>query len=369
MIGTLANDILCEYVSRGLWVFPPEPALRLCTDIAEFCIKNMPKFYPFNIRGLLLREAGATMAQEIGFSFCSAFTYINDLINRGLDIDQFGSRISFFFCTGLHFFEEAAKYRASRRIWARLIKERYNPKKDSSMFLRFTGSVGGSYYRVQEPENNIIRGAYGLLGNVLGGVQGMLHPALDEPFAIPTEKTAILALRTQQICAYETGVMDTVDPLGGSYYIETLTNQIEKEIIRIIEEIEGLGGAVKAIESGYMQRAIAEEAYRVALEEASGERVIVGINKFQGEAKKPEMRFHQTNPEAVSKQIKRLRRVKAERNNSEVSKALDKIKEAVDGTQNLMEPVIEAVKSYASVGEIMRVLKECYGEFKEPASI
>ncbi|MEM4724318.1 MAG: methylmalonyl-CoA mutase family protein [Candidatus Hadarchaeum sp.] len=236
--GTLSNDILCEYVSRGMWVFEPGPALKLATDVVEFCTKYMPKFYPFNIRGILMREAGASMVQEAGFAFSNAIAYVESAVGRGLQVDQFAKRISFFMATGTQIFEEAARYRAARRLWARIMKDRFAAEDPGSMLFRFTGTVGGSVYRAQEPENNLIRGAYGVLANVLGGVQGMLHPAMDEPFAIPTEETARLALRTQQICAYETGVTKTVDPLGGSYYVEALTDELEREIEKVIETID-----------------------------------------------------------------------------------------------------------------------------------
>jgi len=368
--GTLANDLLCEYVSRGCWIFPPSPSLRLSTDIVEYCRRNLPRFYPYNIRTILMREAGATGAQEVGFGFSNAITYIEEALKRGLNIDEFASRISFFFCGGPQIFEEAAKYRAARRLWAKLMKERFRAKKSASMLLRFTGIFGGSYYRAQEPEVNLIRGAYGLLGQVLGGAQGMLHPAMDEVFAIPTERTHRLALRTQQICAYETGIMKTVDPLGGSYYVEALTNQMEEEIIQVMKGIEDLGGAVKAIETGYMQRWIAEEAYRKAMEEESGERTIIGVNKFRvEEEEKMEMTFHKLNPEVVNKQLKRLEGVKAERNKREVQAALNKLQQAAKGEEKLMPYIIEAVKSYATIGEITNALKEVFGEYQEPVAI
>lgn len=367
--GTLANDLFCEYVSRGCWIFPPEPSLRLQTDIIEYVSKYMPKFYPYNIRGILLREAGASMAQEIGFTFASAIAYIESALNRGIDIDEFAPRISFFLCSDIHFFEEAAKYRAARRLWARIMKERFKAKKPASMFLRFTGIVGGSSYRVQEPEINLIRGAYGLLGPVLGGVQGMLHPAMDEPFAIPTEKTARLALRTQQVCAYETGVAKTVDPLGGSYYVEALTNDIEAEILKIMKEIEDRGGAQKAIETGYMQKEIAREAFRLAREEESGERVVVGMNKFQSDDKHRMMELHQADPTSVPRQIERLNQVRRERNNSKVKESLSKLYNAAKSSDNLMPYILDAVKTYATLGEITDTLKSVFGVFKEPASV
>jgi methylmalonyl-CoA mutase N-terminal domain/subunit len=368
--GTLSNDILCEYVSRGMWVFAANPALRLTTDVVEFCARDMPRFYPFNIRGVLMREAGATMVQEAGFAFSNAIAYIQGALERGLDIDSFGPRISFFFSTGTQIFEEAARYRASRRLWARIMKERFGAKDPSSMLFRFTGTVGGSAYRAQEPENNLIRGAYGLLANVLGGVQGMLHPAMDEPFAIPTEATARLALRTQQICAYETGVTKTVDPLGGSYYVEALTDELERETEKVIARIDEMGGAVKAIERGHMQQCIAEEAYRAAMEEKSGKRVVVGVNRFQGdrfEAKKAA--FHRFDPTILERQVDRLNQVRRARDNEAAARALTRLRDEARGKENLMPCLKEAVKTYASLGEIMETLKSVFGAFKEPVVI
>jgi methylmalonyl-CoA mutase, N-terminal domain len=368
--GTLSNDILCEYVSRGMWVFGPKPALRLTTDIVEYCTKNLPKFYPFNVRGIIMREAGASMTQEAAFAFSNTIAYIQEVLARGLDIDSFARRISFFFATGTQIFEEAARYRAARRLWARLMKERFGAKSEDSMLFRFTGTVGGSTYRAREPENNLVRGAYGLLANVLGGVQGMLHPALDEPFAIPSEETARLALRTQQICAYETGVTKTVDPLGGSYYVEALTDQIEEAIVKGMEEIEALGGAVAAVEQGYMQRRIAEEAYRIAREELSGERVVVGVNRFQADEKeKRKLAFHKWDRRMQDLQIQRLEQVRKDRDNGQCERALDGLRKAAQGEGNLLPPLIEAVKTYASIGEIMTALKEVFGVYKEPICI
>ncbi len=368
--GTLSNDILCEYVSRGMWVFGPKPALRLTTDIVEYCTKNLPKFYPFNVRGIIMREAGASMTQEAAFAFSNTIAYIQEVLGRGLDIDSFARRISFFFATGTQIFEEAARYRAARRLWARIMKERFEAKKPASMLFRFTGTVGGSYYRAQEPENNLIRGSYGLLGNILGGAQGMLHPALDEPFAIPSEETARLALRTQQICAYETGVTKTVDPLGGSYYVEALTDQIEQKIVLEMEKIEALGGAVAAVEQGYMQGCIAEEAYRMAKEELDGERVVVGVNRFQAEeGEKRKQDFHKWDPRMQERQIQGLDKVKRQRDDSRCRKALDDLRSAAEGQENLMPHLVETVKTYASIGEIMTVLKEVFGAYKEPICI
>ena len=372
LAGTISNDILCEYVSRGMWVFPPSPALRLSGDIVEYCARHLPRFYPFNIRGIIMREAGATMIQEAAFSFSNALAYIHEVTSRGLHVDDFARRISFFFATGLQIFEEAARYRAARKLWARIMKERLGAKNPRSMLFRFTGTTGGSYYRTREPLNNLVRGAYGLLGNILGGAQGMLHPAWDEPFAIPTEESAQLALRTQQILAYETGVTNVVDPLGGSYYVEALTKQYEQEIEEEIGKIDRMGGAVKAIEEGFMQEAIASEAYRMMREEKSGERVVVGVNRFIAEderREKREMKFHEPDPQVRQRQIDRLNQVRNERDEDAVKDCLDELKEKARGEENLIPHLIGTVKTYASIEEIMEALKEVFGTFEEPLNI
>jgi methylmalonyl-CoA mutase N-terminal domain/subunit len=365
--GTLANDLLCEYISRGTWVFPPGPALRLSTDIVEFCSRHLPRFYPYNIRGIIIREAGASMVQEGAYALANAIAYIEEALKRNLPIDDFAPRISFFFATRLQIFEETARYRALRRLWARMMKDRFGARNPNSMLLRFTGTVGGSTYRSREPENNLVRGAYGLLANILGGAQGMLQPALDEAYAIPTEHTARLALRTQQILAFETDVTKVVDPLGGSYFVEALTNQLEEAIAGEIQKVEDLGGAVKAIEMGYPQKAIAEEAYRFAREEERGDRIVVGVNKFKAEEEKKRLVLHRSDPQAVARQIQRTKEVKSSRNGGAVQEALDALSRAAETSENLMPYFIEAVKAYASLGEITSALTKVFGEFKEPS--
>ena len=369
--GTLSNDILCEYVSRGMWVFSPSPALRLTTDIAEYCTRHLPKFYPFNIRGIIMREAGANMIQEAAFSFSNAIAYIHEIISRGIKVDDFARRISFFFATGLQIFEEAARYRAARKLWARIMKERLGAKDPKSMLFRFTGSTGGSYYRTKEPMNNVVRGAYGLMCNILGGAQGMLHPAWDEPFAIPTEESSLLALRTQQILAYETDVTKVVDPLGGSYYVEALTKKYEQEIEDEIGKIDEMGGPVKAIEEGFMQKSIADQAYRMIREEKSGDRVVIGVNKFvdDGNQEKKEMKFHEADPMVRQRQIDLFDKVKSDRDEKAVEDCLDELREKARGTENLIPYLIKTVKNYASIEEIMEALKEVFGTFKEPLNI
>lgn len=364
--GTLSNDMLCEYISRGTWVFPPGPALKISADIVEFCTQYLPRFYPYNIRGIIIREAGASMVQEGAYALANAFAYIEEALKRNLNIDDFAPRISFFFATGLQIFEEAARYRALRRLWAKTMKERFGAKNPQSMLLRFTGTVGGSTYRAREPENNLVRGAYGLLANILGGAQGMLQPAMDEAFAIPTEYTARLALRTQQILAYETGITKVADPLGGSYFVEAMTNNLEGQIVQEIEKVASLGGAVRAIELGYPQRVIAEEAYRLAKEEESGQRIVVGVNKFRTEEQEKTLVIHQTDEQAAMRQIERTRAVKKMRDGGAVKKALNELCRAAEKKVNLMPYFIEVVKTYATVGEITATLKKVFGEYCEP---
>lgn len=372
LMGTISNDILCEYVSRGMWVFPPSPALRLAGDLVEHCTRHCPRFYPFNIRGIIMREAGANMIQEAAFSFSNALAYIREVMSRGIHVDDFGRRISFFFATGLRIFEEAARYRAVRKLWAKIMKERLGAQDPRSMRFRFTGTTGGSYYRSKEPLNNLVRGAYGLLANVLGGTQSMLHPAWDEPFAIPTEESALLALRTQQILAYETGITHVADPLGGSYYVEAMTKAFEGRIEEAIETVDARGGAVRAIEEGFMQQQIASEAYRVMEEESTGERPVVGMNLFVSEKSRPakqETAFHEADPLTLKRQMQRLDQVKRERDESRVQACLSELKEKAAGRENLMPCLVKTVKTYASLGEIMETLKEVFGEYQEPINI
>ncbi|MBI4308446.1 MAG: methylmalonyl-CoA mutase [Chloroflexi bacterium] len=369
--GTLANDLFCEYVSRGCYIFPPGPSLRLQTDVLEYCTRRLPRFYPYNIRGIIMREAGASMVQEMAFSFANAVAYVQAGIDRGLSVDDFGPRISFFFATGSEIFEEVAKYRASRRIWARTMKERFGAKKPQAMLLRFTATARGSIYEPVEPDNNVVRGAYAVLASALGGAQGMLHPALDEPFAIPTERTALLALRTQQVCAYETGIAKTADPLGGSYYVEHLTNEMEADILKLMQKIEEMGGAAKAIESGYMQKLIADEAFQWEQQRLAGEKVVVGVNKFQQErSTKTRMEFHKFDPTVRERQLQRLHQVKGERDPEAVQRTLAALQDAARKPDvNLIPPLIDAVTAYATVGETSEALKAVFGTFREPVVV
>ncbi len=364
LTGTLSNDILTEYIARGMWVFQPSLSLRLTADVAEYSARHVPGFFPFNVRGILLHEAGANPAQEIGITFSIACRYMDSLLERGIDIDDFGHRISFFFAEGLHIFEEAAKYRAARRLWAKIIREKYKAENRKSMLMRFTSTVGGSWYRAVDPELNLVRGAYGALGAVLGGTQAMLMPALDEPFAIPTEENARLALRIQQILAEETDVTSTVDPLAGSYFVESLTDRIEEEIKKVMDDIESLGGIVSGIETGRIKNWLEARAYRIKQEEDEGERVVVGVNKYQGELR--DIQIHRHDPEIAQRQISRTREVMENRDEGKVKEKLKALGEAAQSDENLVPYMIDAVRAYATLGEITGLLKGIFGEFKEP---
>ncbi|MEE8472956.1 MAG: methylmalonyl-CoA mutase family protein [Dehalococcoidia bacterium] len=366
--GILSNDLLSEFVSRGAWIFPVKPALRLTTDIIEYCIKHLPHFNPIVVRGFLIREGGGSMAYEMGYTFANAMTYIESALERGLDIDEVAPRISFFLATGTEFLEEAAKFRAGRRLWAKLMKEKYGAKKPASMMMRFMTMVCGSYYRREEPENNLVRGAYGILGAALGGLQGAIHPALDEAYALPTERTARLAIRTQQICAYETGVMDTVDPLGGSYYVEALTDRFQEEIQNVLGEVELMGGMTRAIEQGYIQKKLAEQAYQRSREEDSGQRVVVAMNKFPSEEGKREIEIHRPDDRVAREQMARLERVRAERDGDAVRRSLKLVEAAARGEDNILPSLIEAVGAYATIGEITETLTGVFGQFREPSA-
>jgi len=364
LTGTLSNDILTEYIARGMWSFPPAPSLRLMADVAEYSVKNVPGLYPFNVRGILLHEAGADPAHEMGITFAIARRYMDTLLERGLEPDDFAHRVSFFFAQGLHLFEEAAKYRAARRLWARIMRDDYKARNTKSMFLRFTSTVGGSWYRAVDPELNLIRGACGALGAVLGGTQAMLMPALDEPFSIPTERTAALALKTQQILAEETDVTYAVDPLAGSYFVEHMTDRIEEKIVEVMERIASEGGVIRGIETGVIKGWLQHRAYRIKAEEDRGERVVVGVNKHPGIARKIEL--HRHDPEIAKRQIGRLEEVRSKRDAGRVKRELERVREAAGSDENLIPHLMGAVREYASLGELTGVLKDVYGSFREP---
>lgn len=362
--GTVQNDILKEYIARGTYIFPPKPSMRLVTNIFEFCSKEVPKWNTISISGYHIREAGATAAQEIGFTLANAIAYVQAAINAGLDVDSFANRISFFFNSHNDLFEEVAKFRAARRLWARIMKERFNAKDKKSMMLRFHTQTAGSSLTAQQPDNNIIRTTIQALAAVLGGTQSLHTNAKDEALALPTENSAQVALRTQQIIAYESGVINTIDPLAGSFFVEALTDELEKDAEDYIKKIDELGGAPAAIEIGYIQKEIQKSAYQYQKDIEEGRRVIVGVNKFTIEEKEsPEIL--KIDPTIEKNQIEFLRKVKTERDNSLVKEKLKLLKEAAEGDANLMPYIIDAVRVYASIGEICNTLREVFGEYKE----
>ncbi|MCS7124627.1 MAG: methylmalonyl-CoA mutase family protein [Candidatus Bathyarchaeota archaeon] len=365
--GTVQNDILKEYVARGMYIFPPKPSMRLVTDIFEYCARHLPKWNPISVSGYHIREAGATAVQEVAFTFANAIAYVQAAIERGLDVDQFASGLSFFFAAHNNLFEEAAKFRAARRLWARIMRERFRAKNPASWMLRFHTQTSGVSLTAQQPLNNIIRVTLQALAAVLGGTQSLHTNSFDEALCLPSEQAVTIALRTQQIIAYESGVADTIDPLGGSYYVEYLTDQIEENAAEYIRRIDELGGAVAAIEKGFMQREIIESAYRYQKEVESRKRIIVGVNEFVSEEKTP-IKILRIDPEIEKKLVKRLNEVKRQRNNAKVGEALDKLRNAAEREdENLMPYIIQAVKEYATLGEICDVLREIFGEYKPPS--
>ena len=367
--GTVQNDVLKEYVARGTHIFPPRPSLRLAADLIAYCADQVPRWNPISISGYHMREAGASAVKEIAFTFANAIAYVEAARRRGLAVDTFAPRISWIFNTHNHFFEEIAKYRALRRMWAKIMRERFNAKDPRSWMLRTHTQTGGSTLMAQQPENNIIRAAIQALAAMLGGVQSMALSCFDEALALPTEQAQRIALRTQQIIAYESGAADTVDPMAGSYYVEALTDELERRATEELEAIEATGGAVEAIERGYMQRAIQEEAYAHQQEVEAGTRVVVGVNRFQDEGKSQPLQLYRTDPEAENAQVKSLEALRRERDSRSVSAALARLRDAALGEENLLPPILQAVKAYATVGEICGVLREVFGEYKAPTGL
>lgn len=363
--GTIQNDILKEYIAQKSWIFPPKPSMRIITDILEFCSKEVPRWNTISISGYHIREAGSTAAQELAFTLADGMAYVEAGIKAGLDVDDFAPRLSFFFNSHLDFFEEVAKFRAARRIWAKVMKEKYGAKKPESLRMRFHTQTAGCSLTAQQPENNIIRTAYEALAAVLGGTQSLHTNSMDEVLALPSEKAARIALRTQQIIAYETGVANTIDPLAGSYFIEKLTNEMEKEAYKYFNEIEKFGGVIPAINAGFFQREIANAAYEYQKKIEEQKKIIVGVNKFQEEEEGLEIELLKIDPEVEREQIKRLARLKSERNNDLVKKDLEELKEAARGTKNLVPLVLQAARDYVTEGEIISALKEVFGEYKE----
>ncbi len=367
--GTIQNDILKEYIARGTYIFPPRPSMRLITDTFEYCSKNIPKWNTISVGAYHIREAGASEVQEIAFAFANAMAYIDAAIKAGQKVDDFAPGISWIFTAGLDFFGEVAKFRAARRLWARIMKERYGASVPKAQMLRVHVHTAGSVLTAQQPLNNVVRITWQALSAVLGGIQSMACCAYDEAIALPTEESATLALRTQQLLAYESGVTDTIDPLAGSYYIETLTDKIEKEAYEYIDKIDRMGGAVAAIEQGYMQQEMAAHAYEYQHEVELGKRTVIGVNKFNDSKKLAEQDVLTADLSVGERQIARLEKMKAARDNEAVKAALEKLREAAKGTENLMPYLIDAVKTYATLGEICGVLREEFGEYKQSGSM
>lgn len=367
--GTIQNDILKEYIARGTYIFPPRPSMRLITDTFEYCSKNISKWNTISVGAYHIREAGASEVQEIAFAFANAMAYIDAAIKAGQKVDDFAPGISWIFTAGLDFFGEVAKFRAARRLWARIMKERYGASVPKAQMLRVHVHTAGSVLTAQQPLNNVVRITWQALSAALGGIQSMACCAYDEAIALPTEESATLALRTQQLLAYESGVTDTIDPLAGSYYIEALTDKIEKEAYDYIDKIDRMGGAVAAIEQGYMQQEMAAHAYEYQHEVELGKRTVIGVNKFNDSKKLAEQDVLTADLSVGERQIARLEKMKASRDNEAVKAALEKLREAAKGTENLMPYLIDAVKTYATLGEICGVLREEFGEYKQSGSM
>jgi methylmalonyl-CoA mutase N-terminal domain/subunit len=364
LTGTIQNDILKEYIARGTYIFPPRPSLRLTTDIVGWCSKEIPLFNTISISGYHIREAGATAAQEIAFTLANGCTYVEAAIRAGLDVDVFAPRLTFFFNASSDLLEEVAKFRAARRLWARLMKERFHAKKPASQMLRFHTQTSGSSLTAQQIDNNIVRVTLQALAAVLGGTQSLHTNSRDEALTLPTEDSARLALRTQQIIAHESGICNTVDPLGGSYYIEGLTDRIEHEASALIENIDRAGGMIAAIESGLVQRQIEEAAFEYQRQVDSGERVIVGVNQFQVQETVSPPVFR-VNTSVEKNEIKKLTEIRTKRNNQKVKDALACLEEAARGKDNVMPPILEAVHEYATLGEMCDVLRGVFGVYNE----
>lgn len=366
LTGTIQNDILKEYVARGTWIFPIEPSVRLIGDTIEYCANNIPKFNSISISGPHMREAGATAVQELAYTFGNAKAYINEVLRRGYNIDHFAPSLSFIFCNRDNFFEEICKYRAGRRLWARIMKEEYGARDPKSLMLRFAAGGGGLCMTKNQPKLNIARSALVGLSTVLGGAQSILLAAYDEAYAIPSAESARLALMIQNLLGEEVGVADTADPLAGSYFIEALTDEIEKKARETMEKIEAIGGMIKAIKEGYIQKELAREAYLEEMRIQTGEKVKIGINKYVvDEDEEDEMDLHQASPDTIEKQVERTRRVKAERDQGRTDEALIALADAAKGTENMMSYLINAVKAYATVGEIVATYKSVFGTYHE----
>ncbi|QCC52582.1 acyl-CoA mutase large subunit family protein [Halapricum salinum] len=360
--GTIQNDVLKEYIARNTYIYPPEPSMRIVTDIFEFAAAELPKFNPISISGYHVREAGSTAAQEIAFTLANAIEYVETALDAGLDVDEFAPQLSFFFASYNDIFEEAAKFRAARRLWASIVEERFDPDDPASKQLKFHTQTAGSTLTAQQIENNVVRVAYQALAAVLGGTQSLHTNGKDEALSLPTEQSVRTALRTQQILAHESGAADTIDPLAGSYYVESLTDDLEAEAREIIAEVDDRGGMREAIESGWVQRQIQDVAYERQQEVESGERIIVGVNEFTVDETQQDAAIEDVSEQQQQRQIERLEGVREEREDDAVASALAAVRDAAENGDNLMPPLIDAVKAYATTGEICDALRDVFGE-------
>ncbi|WP_306817979.1 acyl-CoA mutase large subunit family protein [Archangium lipolyticum] len=364
LAGTIQNDMLKEYIAQKEWIVGPRPAVRIVTDMIEFCTKNMPKWYPVSVSGYHIREAGATAVQELAFTLADGIGYVEECVKRGLDVDEVAPQLSFFWDVHNDFFEEVAKFRAARRIWAHVMRDRFGAKNPRSMQLKTHAQTAGVSLTAQQPYNNVVRTALQAFAAVLGGTQSLHTNSLDETYALPTEESVTIALRTQQLIAHESGADRVVDPLAGSYYVEYLTDEMEKRALEYIRRIDEMGGIIRAVEEQYPQKEIGESAYRFQREVEQGDRLIVGVNAFKSDRDAPIELLH-IDEKVAESQIARLQKVKSERDQAAVDAALAKVEAAARGTDNLMPPVLEAVKAYATLGEISDVFRKVWGAYRE----
>jgi methylmalonyl-CoA mutase, N-terminal domain len=361
--GTVQNDILKEYAARGTYIYPPQPSMRLVTDLFAYCRERIPRWNTISISGYHMREAGATAVQEVAFTLANGMAYVQAALDAGLAVDEFAPRLSFFFACHMNFFEEVAKFRAARRMWAKIMMDRFGTGDPRSLMLRFHTQTGGATLTAQQPENNIVRTGLEALAAVLGGTQSLHTNSFDEALALPSERAAKIALRTQQVIAHESGVPDTVDPLGGSYFVESLTSEIETRSWEYVEKIDGLGGAVPAIEAGWIQNEIHEAAYRIQEGVESGRRVVVGVNRWEEQEEEP-VELLRLDQDAVRRQVERLRELRAGRDQAAVDRALKEVEETAQGTDNLLHPMREALRLRATLGEVSDALRRVFGEHR-----
>jgi methylmalonyl-CoA mutase N-terminal domain/subunit len=361
--GTVQNDLLKEYAARGTYIYPPKPSMRLITDIFAYCGKHIPRWNTISISGYHMREAGSTAVQEVAFTLANGIAYVQAALDAGLGVDEFGPRLSFFFACHMNFFEEVAKFRAARRMWARIMSERFGAEDPRSLMLRFHTQTGGATLTAQQPENNVVRTTMEALAAVLGGTQSLHTNSFDEALALPTERAVKIALRTQQVIGFESGAADTADPLGGSYLVETLTNEIEQRAFEYIEKVDGMGGAVQAIEAGFYQDEIADAAYRIAQGVESGERVVVGVNRFV-DPDQDSVEVQVIDESEVLRQVERLRELRAARDQQAVDQALGRVEETARGEGNLLGPMRDALRARATLGEVSDTLRRVFGEYR-----